>query len=208
MKWFVKDIIKYFPGPGWGMKFLDCVFLKREWTQDREGVLALFEKYKANDIPLFLVSFLEGTRLTGRKLGQAQGYAKERGLPVPEQTLVPRTKGFVATMTGLREHLDAVYDVTIAYPKPTPKLLDCFRAGFLHVEVEVKRYPVHTLPTDEVGLTEWAFDAFEAKDQVLRTFRKEGKLAGAEQGFEVRVRDWFRPESEPFEPEIQARAGG
>ena len=33
LKWFVKDIIKYVPGIGWGMIFLDCIFLKRDWKR-------------------------------------------------------------------------------------------------------------------------------------------------------------------------------
>ena len=29
MKWFVKDALKYLPAIGWGMIFLDCLFVKR-----------------------------------------------------------------------------------------------------------------------------------------------------------------------------------
>ena len=29
LKWFVKDPVKWVPGPGWGMKFLDCIYVKR-----------------------------------------------------------------------------------------------------------------------------------------------------------------------------------
>ena len=75
MKWFVKDILKWIPGPGWGMVMIDCIFLKRNWARDKQDVLDLFSKFKRDDIPVFLVSFLEGTRATPEKLAQSQQYA-------------------------------------------------------------------------------------------------------------------------------------
>ena len=44
-------------------------------------------------------------------------------------------------MHGLRDHLDAVYDVTIGYPEFTPTLVNCFEAKVRRIEVHVKRYP-------------------------------------------------------------------
>ena len=38
LKWVVKDVIKYVPGVGWGMAFIDCVFVKRDWTADRASI--------------------------------------------------------------------------------------------------------------------------------------------------------------------------
>ena len=38
MKFFAKDIIKYVPGFGWGLLFLDCLFVKRNWTSDKEKI--------------------------------------------------------------------------------------------------------------------------------------------------------------------------
>ena len=112
LKFFVKDVVKWVPGPGWGMRFLDCVFVKRDWARDKAGIRRLFQKFKAQDIPVLLVCFVEGTRSTPDKLARSQAFARERGRYVPQHTLVPRTKGFVASMVGLRDHIDAVYDVT------------------------------------------------------------------------------------------------
>ncbi len=198
-KWFVKDIVKYFPGPGWGMKFLDCVFLKRDWTRDRAGVMQLFEKYKREQIPLFLISFLEGTRRTPSKLQDAQTYAGMHGKRIPQHTLVPRTKGFVATMLGLRDHLDAVYDITIRYPDPIPTLANALGATIDDVEIHVRRVPIAELPEEEDALAQWAFDAFEAKDEMLHEAEEVGHLPGEPILGEVRVRDWFRSETRPFD---------
>ena len=54
---------------------------------------------------------------TKSKHDAAVKFAKAKGLPEPKHVLIPRTKGFVATVQGLRDDLlDAVYDVTIWYP--------------------------------------------------------------------------------------------
>ena len=64
MKWFAKDIIKYFPGVGWGMLFLDCLFLKRDWMADRSRIDQTFSKIRDHGVPFWVISFSEGTRRT------------------------------------------------------------------------------------------------------------------------------------------------
>lgn len=194
-KWFVKDVIKYFPGFGWGMKFLDCIFVKRDWAQDKANVHRLFDKYKTENIPVFLVSFLEGTRLTKDKLEAAQKFAAERGMPVPKHTLVPRTKGFVATMEGLGTHLDAVYDVTIGYPDFTPTLVNCFERKVRRIEVHVRRYPIHEIPESEEARSQWVFDRYREKEARLAAFQVEQRFPGPEWPDRVKFLDWLRPES-------------
>lgn len=197
MKWFVKDPIKYVPGPGWGMWLLDCIFLKRDWTRDKAGILRLFAKYKTHGIPIFLVSFLEGTRKNKHNHAQAQAYARERGHPVPAHTLIPRTKGFVATMIGLRSHLDAVYDVTIGYPGEVPSLGQAFGSRMRRVDIHVRRFPIESFPEDEEGLSDWVFERFTAKDQLLAEFQAQGTFPGEDLYPKPRLEDWFRPEDRP-----------
>lgn len=174
LKWFVKDPVKWVPGPGWGMYFLDCVYVKRNWARDEATIHRTFAKYAAERIPLALVSFLEGTRKTPAKHAAAVAFARGRDLPVPRHTLVPRTKGFVATMTGLRDHLDAVHDVTIHYPDRVPSLLDCFAGRVRRVELRFQRIPVDDLPVSGPELEQWVRDRFEAKDRWLEERREAG----------------------------------
>lgn len=197
MKWFVKDVIKYFPGVGWGMLFLDCVFVKRDWAKDRDGIRGLFAKYKSEQIPIFLVSFLEGTRITPRKLEAAQQHAREKGLPLPEHTLIPRTRGFVATMLGLGDHLDAIYDVTIGYPGRVPGLFDAFSARVPRIELHVRRFAVDTLPAGEDALAEWALARYREKDALMKEFSATGRFPGTPWSERVRVIDWLLPEGRP-----------
>ena len=51
MKWFVKDLIKYVPGVGWGLLFLDCPFVKRNWAADRESNARTFTQQVKGPVP-------------------------------------------------------------------------------------------------------------------------------------------------------------
>ena len=74
LKWFVKDSLKYAPGFGWGMTFLDCLFVKRDWTADAPTSTGVRRVVSAR-VPLWLISFSEGTRLSADKLARARRYA-------------------------------------------------------------------------------------------------------------------------------------
>lgn len=171
LKWFVKDPIKWIPGPGWGMKFLDCVYVKRDWTRDEAGISRLFGKFAREQIPISLVTFLEGTRRTPRKQEQARAYAEKAGLPLPRHILVPRTKGFVATIQGLRGHLQAIHDLTIVYPNGVPTLLDCFMARVPRVDVYFRRFDMSDVPQDPEDLPAWIRTRFRDKDRLIEGYR-------------------------------------
>lgn len=176
MKWFVKDALKFVPGVGWGMIFLDCIFLKRNWDSDQAHIERTFSKFRREDIPLWLVSFPEGTRLTPAKLEKSRQYALRAGLQPPRHVLVPRTKGFAASVQGLRGHATAIYDVTIAYPDGVPTLWQfvCGQARVIHMDV--RRVPVTHLPPDSDGVSQWLVQAFDRKDTLLSRFAVEGRL--------------------------------
>ncbi|MEE2644019.1 MAG: 1-acyl-sn-glycerol-3-phosphate acyltransferase [Myxococcota bacterium] len=195
LKFFVKDALKYFPGVGWGMRFLDCVFVKRDWTKDRAQIDALFSKFREKNIPIFLVSFLEGTRFRPKKLAAARRFAESRSLHSPTHTLIPRTKGFVASMRGLSGHVDAVYDLTIAYPERVPSLLDCYRCRVPRIEVYVRRYDARALAElDDEGLSQWAFDRYKEKDLRLQRFQETQRLEGELCLGSISIREWFQAE--------------
>jgi 1-acyl-sn-glycerol-3-phosphate acyltransferase len=175
LKWFAKKQIKYAPGIGWGLRFLDCLFLQRNWESDRKMVERTFSKFIVEDIPLWLIAFSEGTRITPEKLAQSQAYATKQGLQVPRYTLVPRTKGFVAAVTALRSHFKAVYDVTIGYPEGIPKLGQ-YMKGYVHeIHFHVRRFPIDMLPPEE-GLSAWLVERFQEKDLLMAYFWKQGEF--------------------------------
>jgi 1-acyl-sn-glycerol-3-phosphate acyltransferase len=179
LKWVVKDPIKYVPGVGWGMAFLDCVFVKRNWTDDRASVEQTFAQLTGNRVPFWLVSFPEGTRVSEAKVEQSQDYARAHGLLPLWHVLVPRTKGFTASVAGLREHADAVYDVTIGYEEGVPTLWQFIKGYARRAHLHVRRFPIRDLPESEAELALWLQRRFEEKDALLEHFYREGAFPDA-----------------------------
>lgn len=167
MKCFVKRSLLKVPGMGWGMAILEFPFLKRNWEADKENIHQIFARILQDKIPIWMMSFVEGTRLRPHKLARSQEYAKKAGLFHPENVLIPRTKGFVVTVQQLREHVQAVYDITIVYQKGVPSLWQFASGEAPLIKVRIKRYPVAALPESEEDLSDWLMRVFEEKNRFL-----------------------------------------
>ncbi len=177
LKWFVKDVIKYVPGVGWGMLFINCLFIKRDWTADRDYIESVFAKIVDNRIPSWIVSFVEGTRLRPKKLALSQQHARERGLVPTHHVMIPRTKGFVATTQALRNHVTAVYDLTIGYLDGPPTLWQWVQGLVPEVHLHTRRFPIETLPTEEKALSDWLLQLFQEKDRLLENFYQNKRFS-------------------------------
>lgn len=174
MKWFVKHQLKYVPGIGWGMQFLDCIFVKRDWLADKRRIHATFDKFLNHGIPIWLITFVEGTRLTQKKLELCQQHCSRKGMPVLQHVMIPKTRGFTAALEGLQGHLDAVYDVTIGFDGGIPKLGQIYGGYVKRVFIDVRRFPLATLPPTEPERAEWLKQRFVRKDRILGTLFKTG----------------------------------
>ncbi|MEX1310078.1 MAG: lysophospholipid acyltransferase family protein [Candidatus Sulfomarinibacteraceae bacterium] len=178
LKFFVKHALKWVPGVGWGMQFLNCPFLKRDWSADRERIDATFATLVNERIPMWLVSFVEGTRATEAKIRASAEWAVEHGLEPTRHVLIPRTKGFVASVEGLGEHLNAVYDLTIGYVEGVPTLWQHISGQVKRIHVHVRRFPVEELPKIEAELKQWLLDRFHEKDALLEEYYETGSFPG------------------------------
>jgi 1-acyl-sn-glycerol-3-phosphate acyltransferase len=176
MKYFIKKELKWVPGMGWGLQFLDAVFIDRQWTRDEDTIRRTFARLVDGNVPVYLVSFVEGTRLTAAKLAKAKDYAREHRLPVPRHTLVPRTKGFVASIQGLRGHLDAVYDLTLGYDSGVPTLWQYLQGLVRRIHLHVRRIPIDALPERADELRQWLLDRWHEKDEMLEHFYTTGSF--------------------------------
>lgn len=177
-KWFVKYNLRYSPGVGWGMNFLDYIFVKRNWAADRERVLATFSNIRKSPFPFWIVSFLEGTRATASKIKRSQTFAKKNNLPVLEHVMLPRAKGFTATMEGIEGRIAAIYDFTIAYEEiPAPNLLKVFFGKVKRIHIHVKRFDAGDVPTSEEARSQWVLSRFLEKEERLKKFRKDFYLS-------------------------------
>ncbi|OXB60218.1 hypothetical protein ASZ78_002363 [Callipepla squamata] len=144
-KVLAKKELLYVPLIGWTWYFLEIVFCKRKWEEDRDTVieglkrLADYPEYmwssgnvedgkgKIDSSALSEVSVRgfhsqtdalqdeQGTRFTETKHRISMEVAESKGLPKLKYHLLPRTKGFTTAVQCLRGTVSAVYDVTLNF---------------------------------------------------------------------------------------------
>ena len=165
MKWFVKDEFKYFPGVGWGLKFVNAIFVKRDWSRDADSIRETFKKIMDGDVPFWVMIFPEGTRMKAAKYKASQTFSQKRGTLVFQRVLFPRPKGVWSTIQGLRSKLSAIYDVDIAFTSAPPTVIQFFCKGNFTIKLHVTRIDVSVLPMTERDFNQWMQDRFAKKDQ-------------------------------------------
>jgi len=170
----MKKSTQFLPVIGWSMWFSEYVFLARNWTVDEQTLKSGYEKMRGFPRTLWVALFVEGTRFTKAKLLAAQQFAAQAGMRVPQNVLVPRTKGFVSAVQNLREFVPAVYDMTVAISNvaPAPTMLRMFQGKPSVVHVHIRRVQMSQLPQEDEGITKWCHDAFEIKDKMLDDHEK------------------------------------
>lgn len=190
VKFFAKKSLIFFPVFGLIGAILHVViFITRDYSRAKEGMDKTFSalsdpKRRQN---FWLVSYLEGTRITKQKLERSQSFSKKRDLRPLRHILQPRTKGFVSSVQELRSVASCVYDVTIGYNvdgdlSPVPKFMEvlltpCFTRERV-VHVHQRRIPISQLPAEEEALKLWTYKLYEQKDDLLEKFRKTGRFPG------------------------------
>ncbi len=122
------------------MLFLDCIFVKRNWTSDRNYIQAIFDKFLKYKIPIWIISFVEGTRMRPKKLERNNAYAEKMIWYPRNMYCFLEQRGFVATVQALQTHLDAVYDVTIGYVDGIPSLWQLYRGFAKKIHLHVRRF--------------------------------------------------------------------
>eukprot|EP00188_Purpureofilum_apyrenoidigerum_P000982 Plantae.Rhodophyta-Purpureofilum_apyrenoidigerum.ctg14989.p1 GENE.Plantae.Rhodophyta-Purpureofilum_apyrenoidigerum.ctg14989~~Plantae.Rhodophyta-Purpureofilum_apyrenoidigerum.ctg14989.p1 ORF type:complete len:364 (-),score=48.90 Plantae.Rhodophyta-Purpureofilum_apyrenoidigerum.ctg14989:281-1372(-) len=188
LKIIAKKSLLFFPVYGLGAVATGvCIFIRRTSTRAQNAFIRTFEHLVDSQAkrPFWIVSYLEGTRLTPSKLTEAQDFAKKRDLNVLRNVLQPRTKGFSMITTGLGENLHAVYDLTIGYEsdehlntRPSfEEVLTIPSFGRKKtVKVYQRRIDAKQIPRDEEGLRRFVYNLYNEKDQLLESLRKNGKF--------------------------------
>ncbi|KAJ4844012.1 1-acyl-sn-glycerol-3-phosphate acyltransferase 3 [Turnera subulata] len=168
----MKKEAKVLPIIGWSMWFSDYVFLERSWDRDRTTLESAFRKLADFPVPFWIALFVEGTRFTQEKLKAAQGFAASRGLPIPRNVLLPRTKGFVSAVTHIRSFVPAIYDCTVAVQnkQPAPTMLRIFKGQSSVINLQIKRHSTKELPETSDGIAQWCKDVFVTKDALLEKY--------------------------------------
>ncbi|KAF3654786.1 putative 1-acyl-sn-glycerol-3-phosphate acyltransferase 5, partial [Capsicum annuum] len=174
IKYLLKKSLMKLPVFGWGFYVLEFIPLERNWAVDEPVIKQMLSTFTNPQDPLWLTVFPEGTDYR-QKCRTSQEFASQKGLPVLRNVLLPKTRGFYACLEILRNSLDAVYDVTIAYKNQCPTFLDnAFGVDPSEVHIHVRRIPLEEIPESEKEASRWLMKTFHFKDQLLSDFIDNG----------------------------------
>lgn len=190
VKFVAKNSLFWCPVFGFAGWVLDVViFIAREAARDAR---VLDDTYAGlsdrGGWPFWLISYLEGTRRTRKKLAEAQAFARNRGLRPLQHVLQPRTKGFLTAVKALRGTATAVYDITLGYQEDRTAERDVspdFLTALLVptktdsvIAVHQRRFDLADVPEGDEELKAWVYKLFEEKDKLLDEFYRTGKFPG------------------------------
>ncbi|XP_032071415.1 lysocardiolipin acyltransferase 1 isoform X3 [Thamnophis elegans] len=174
----LKSSLKVIPGFGWAMQVAAFIFIQRKWEEDKHHFGNMLDYFCDIHEPLQLLIFPEGTDLTDETKARSDKFAEKNGLQKYEYVLHPRTTGFTFIVDHLRDgnNLDAVHDITVAYPQNIPQTEKHLLCGNFPKEIHfhICRYSVESLPTSPEDLQLWCQKRWEEKEERLRQFY-EGK---------------------------------
>ncbi|KAF7651078.1 hypothetical protein LDENG_00114230 [Lucifuga dentata] len=157
--------------------FLEVVFCKRKWEEDRDTVTNRLNQLR--DYPENVLLYCEGTRFTEKKHQISMEVADSKGLPRLKYHLLPRTKGFTTTLHCLRDTVSAVYDVTLNFrDKQVPTLLDVVKGHKYKADLRVRRFPVEEIPEDEKECADWLHRLYQEKDASQEQYFTTGRFPG------------------------------
>jgi len=116
LKIALKKELVYIPIFGWGVYFLDFLFLTRKWEQDEMVLKKKVRDWCADGKPFWYLIFPEGTTVQTQDLEKSQLFAKKHNRPHLDLLLLPRTKGLKSSLETLGDRVDTIYDITLGYP--------------------------------------------------------------------------------------------
>ncbi|XP_065152473.1 1-acyl-sn-glycerol-3-phosphate acyltransferase delta [Paramisgurnus dabryanus] len=178
-KVLAKKELSYVPVIGWMWYFLEIVFCKRKWEEDRKTVVQGLRNLHDYPENFWFLLHCEGTRFTEKKHKLSMEVAEKKGLPKLKYHLLPRTKGFCVTVQNLRGKVTAVYDSTLNFRNnEMPTLLGMLNGKKYHADLYVRRIPLESIPEDESECAAWLHKLYQEKDQFQEHYRQTGQYPG------------------------------
>ncbi|XP_022051095.2 1-acyl-sn-glycerol-3-phosphate acyltransferase delta isoform X1 [Acanthochromis polyacanthus] len=178
-KVLAKKELAYVPIIGWMWYFLEIVFCKRKWEEDRTTVAQSLQRLQDYPENFWFLLYCEGTRFTPKKLQISMQVAESKGLPKLKYHLLPRTKGFWVTVQNLRGTAAAVYDSTLNFRNnEVPTMLGILNGKKYHADLYVRRIPLESIPEDEAECAAWLHKLYQEKDSFQEHYAQTGRFPG------------------------------
>jgi 1-acyl-sn-glycerol-3-phosphate acyltransferase len=182
LKFFLKKELFWVPFLGQAWWALDFPFMARTSSarRDLETARTACEKFKLS--PVTVMNFVEGTRFTpAKKEAQGSPYA---------HLLKPKVGGIAVVVSSMGEQLDAILDVTIAYPRGVVGLWDFLCGKSIQIVVRVKQIP---LTPDLTGdffsdkdyrrrFVAWLNQRWEEKDKLMGELMESSSSVSPREG--------------------------
>ncbi|XP_063775808.1 1-acyl-sn-glycerol-3-phosphate acyltransferase delta isoform X2 [Pseudophryne corroboree] len=166
-KVLAKKELSYVPVIGWMWYFLEMVFCKRKWEEDRKTVMQGLQNLRDYPEHFWFLIHCEGTRFTEKKHEISMQVAESKGLPKLKYHLLPRTKGFAVTVKSLRNVVSAVYDSTLNFRNnENPTLLGVLNGKKYHADMYVRRIPLEEIPEEEQECARWLHKLYQEKNVI------------------------------------------
>ncbi|KAI4464209.1 1-acylglycerol-3-phosphate acyltransferase-related [Holotrichia oblita] len=193
-KAYAKKVIQYMPVLGWCWKFSEFVFLERSFEKDKEVIRRQVTELAEHPDPMWLLLFPEGTRFTPKKHLASLEFAREKGLPELKHHLLPRTRGFIASLPSMKGKVPAIYDIELAFHENDPHeptITGLLLGKSVTAHMYMKRIPLEDVPETEEGQEEFLRQLFINKDKLRESFIKTGDFfatSGIERTDVIRVK--------------------
>ncbi|KAJ8918430.1 hypothetical protein NQ315_008127 [Exocentrus adspersus] len=176
-KAYAKKVIQYVPILGWAWKFSEFVFLERSFDKDKEIINKQITELAEHPDPIWLLLFPEGTRFTQKKHEISLEFARKHNLPELKHHLLPRTKGFIASLPPMKGKIPAIYDIELAFKEDAPfkpTITNMLFGKPLDAHIYMKRILMDEVPETEEEREKFLRDMFIRKDKLKDSFIKTG----------------------------------
>ncbi|XP_017840748.1 1-acyl-sn-glycerol-3-phosphate acyltransferase gamma-like [Drosophila busckii] len=178
-KAYAKKAIRYVPCIGWAWWLAEFVFLNRDYDKDKEIIANQLKIVFSYPDPTWLLLNAEGTRFTPSKHEASVKFAQERGMTVLKHHLIPRTKGFTASLPSLRGICPVIYDINLAFKqdeKVPPTMHSLLNGKSVEPYMLMRRIPLERVPDDEKEAAAWLQQLFVEKDRIIDSFHETGSF--------------------------------
>ncbi|EPR79148.1 1-acyl-sn-glycerol-3-phosphate acyltransferase [Spraguea lophii 42_110] len=173
----LKESLAKIPIFGYGMKCFKFIFLKRNWSEDknklREGIGNLKDKLKYN-----VLIFPEGTFIDSETHKKSKTFSTTLSHKInnktfnPEYTLIPRTRGLGLLYNELKNRSDGVIDTTLLYtpfykyPSEIFTTKELLEKKLLSTQIFIILDSLKLESDDE----KWIYNQFHRKNNIIKKF--------------------------------------
>ena len=183
----LKESLRKIPILGWGMQLSQFIFLKRNWEEDKPNMAKSLQKLNKPTDPMWLLLFPEGTNLAPSTRERSAAWAKKNNISDCKHTLLPRSTGLQFCMDELKDTVEYLYDITVAY-EGVPRgqyAQDIFtlKSGYMEgrppksVNMHFRRFAIKDIPLhNDKAFELWLTARWREKDVMIEEYYQTGKM--------------------------------